>query len=188
MPLTGRMQRRWRVVVFQRANPVCGPSTTRTIMAPISKIPRATKYASLVTQRLSIVVAMGIGFPSLLCSTWERGRIVPLLAFAVLTSACADPMPKLADGLPRSFGPTSNFDTRLKEQFPVGSSEPQLMEELRREKFVLRDGGDPEKKYQFASIYDRHALPCREVWTVLWSAELGRITAIAGRDSGDLCL
>ena len=115
-------------------------------------------------------------------------RIILMLAFAVLTSACADPMPKLADGLPRSFGPTSDFDKRLKEQFPVGSNELQLTAELQRERFVLRDGGDPEKVYQFASIYDRHDLPCREVWTVLWSAELGRITAIAGRDSGDLCL
>lgn len=115
-------------------------------------------------------------------------RIILAIVFAVLTSACADPMPKLADGLPRSFVPTSNFDERLKELFPVGSNETQLTAELQRERFVLRYGGDPAKVYQFASIYDRHDFPCRETWTVLWSAELGRVTAIAGRDSGDLCL
>jgi hypothetical protein len=115
-------------------------------------------------------------------------RIILALAFAGLISACADPMPKLADGLPRSFGPTSDFDKRLKEQFPVGSNESQLTAELKRENFLFRDGGDAEKVYKFAAIYDRHDFPCREVWTVLWNAERGKITAIAGRDSGDLCL
>jgi len=89
-------------------------------------------------------------------------------------------MPKLADGLPRSFGPTSDFDKRLHEQFPVGSNESQLTAELKREKFLFRDGGDTGTAYRFAAIYDRHDFPCREVWTVLWSAESGRITAIAG--------
>ena len=114
--------------------------------------------------------------------------IILALAFAGLLSACADPMPKLADGLPRSFGPISDFDKRLHEQFPVGSNESQLTAELKREKFLFRDGGDTGTAYRFAAIYDRHDFPCREVWTVLWSAESGRITAIAGRDSGDLCL
>jgi len=68
--------------------------------------------------------------------------IILALAFAGLLSACADPMPKLADGLPRSFGPTSDFDKRLHEQFPVGSNESQLTAELKREKFLFRDGGD----------------------------------------------
>jgi hypothetical protein len=115
-------------------------------------------------------------------------RIILTSALSVLISACADPMPKLADGLPRSFGPTLDFDRRLNEQFSVGSNAAQLTAELQRERFLVRDGGDPEKVYQFAAIYDRHDFPCREVWTVLWSAELGKITAIAGRDSGDLCL
>ena len=114
--------------------------------------------------------------------------IILALAFAALLSACADPTPKLADGLPRNFGPTPDFDKRLVEQFPVGSNESQLTAELKREKFVFRGVGDAEKAYEFAAVYDRHDFPCREVWTVLWNTESGRITAIAGRDSGDLCL
>jgi hypothetical protein len=115
-------------------------------------------------------------------------RIILALAFANLISACADPVPKLVVGLPRSFGPTSDFDKRLKEQFPVGSNESQLTTELKLDKFLFRNGGDSEKVYQFSATYGRHDFPCREVWTVLWNAELGKLTAIAGRDSGDLCL
>jgi hypothetical protein len=114
-------------------------------------------------------------------------RVILSLAFAVLAS-CTDPVPKLASGLPRSFGSTSDFDNRLKEQFPIGSSERQLTVELRLERFTPRAGGDPGKVYQFASVFERRDFPCHETWTVLWSAELGRITAISGRDSGDLCL
>jgi len=114
--------------------------------------------------------------------------IILAIAFAGLLSACADPVPKLADGLPRSFGPTSDFDRCLNAQFPVGSNESQLTAELTREKFLIRDGGEAEKAYRFAAVYDRHDFSCREVLTVLWNAESGRITAIAGRDSGDLCL
>jgi hypothetical protein len=99
-----------------------------------------------------------------------------------------NPPPELARGLPRSFGPTSDFDRRIKERFAVGSDEGKLSGELRREHFSIRSATNLEGPFQLAGFYDRREFPCRESWTVLWSAKYGTLTAAEGRYSGQLCL
>jgi hypothetical protein len=111
-----------------------------------------------------------------------------LAILLTLSSACSVPSPELARGLPRSFGPTSDFDQRVKERFPVGSDQQRLSAELRRQRFSNRPTTSLDGAYEYVSYFDRTEFPCRETWTVLWSANLGSITAIAGRYSGDLCL
>jgi hypothetical protein len=58
------------------------------------------------------------------------GKLMPMLirrkmglaVFSVLLiSACSDSTPPIGRGLPKSFGPTPDFDRRIKERFPVGS-------------------------------------------------------------------
>lgn len=46
--------------------------------------------------------------------------------------------PELVRGLPRSFGPTSDFDQRAKERFPIGSDQEKLAAELRHQRFASR--------------------------------------------------
>jgi hypothetical protein len=112
-----------------------------------------------------------------------------LLAFcAVSALGCANPVPQLARGLPRGLSPTSDFDQRIRERFPIGSEESNLSGELHRERFSIRSATNLDGVYQFAGYYDHHELPCRESWTVLWSAERGKITAVGGRYSGEICL
>jgi hypothetical protein len=106
----------------------------------------------------------------------------------LLLSACANGIPSIARGLPRAFGPTSEFDARIRQRFPVGSPEGNLVAELRAEKFTIVEVHDPAEQYRHNAYYEHHAFPCRETWTIKWTADDGHIIGIEGRGSGDLCL
>jgi hypothetical protein len=115
-------------------------------------------------------------------------RTILAAGAAVLLCACATPTPPIAHGLPRMFGPSSDFDVRIKQRFPVGSSEGELVAELHAEKFALTEMHDPSSEYRRMAHFEAQNFPCKESWTVRWAADRGKITDIEGRNSGDLCL
>jgi hypothetical protein len=104
---------------------------------------------------------------------------VPVLSVALLTllSACSGRPPPLGSGLPKTFGPSKYFDTRLKDRFPIGSDVAGLLAELRDEGFVVKGGPEPD---QASARYETHGLVCRESWAVHWRAEQGKLVAIGG--------
>jgi hypothetical protein len=117
-----------------------------------------------------------------------RRRMALAVSWALLLSACSDPPPPIATGLPRSFGPTPDFGIRIKQRFPIGSDEGNLLTELRVERFAIVESHDPTAPYKFAALYESHKFPCKETWSIQWTADKGTIAEIAGRYSGQLCL
>jgi hypothetical protein len=110
------------------------------------------------------------------------------LCATLLLCACASPTPPIAQGLPKTFGPTSDFDARIRQRFPVGSDEGRLISELRAENFAIAEIHDPSSQYRRMAHYQSHALACRETWTVRWASDQGQITGIEARNSGEICL
>jgi hypothetical protein len=117
-----------------------------------------------------------------------RGGTILAVLCAMVVSACSSPTPSLGRGLPRAFGPTSAFDARIKERFPVGSEESRLLAELHGERFATTETQDLSKPYRFSALYVAQSIACRETWKIQWNAERGRIVGIEGWYSGELCL
>jgi len=90
----------------------------------------------------------------------------------------------MARGLSRD---TPAFNERLRNRFPVASDEDTLTAELQKERFSVRGINDPSTPYRHLAQYDAHELVCKDVWTILWSAEAGKITMIEGK-TGSICL
>jgi hypothetical protein len=113
---------------------------------------------------------------------------IPLAALIVLClGGCVDSPPRIGQGLPGNIEEARiAFDRRVKEQFPVGSSEKDLREELRRQRFVFVPSRDSSAG-GYSAIYDAGQLVCRVTWVVSWSAEAERIARIAG-DRHAVCL
>lgn len=112
-----------------------------------------------------------------------------LAAFcALLLSGCSNPTPPLARGLPKSFGPTPDFDSRVKQLYPIGSDEAVLLAELRNERFAIKETHDLSSRYRFTALYEAHEVACKESWIVQWTAAQAKIAAIEGTYSGKLCL
>jgi hypothetical protein len=107
---------------------------------------------------------------------------------AFLVVACSNSMPPLVRGLPRSFGPTSDFGRRIAPRYPIGSEEAKLHTELRSERFAITESADATGRNQRLATYERVLLPCKEPWTVRWVYDHGIIKEVDGRYSGDLCL
>ena len=114
-------------------------------------------------------------------------RTIVIVILVAIVSACSAQPPDLVRGLPRTFGPTSEFDHRLKERFTVGSDERRLKGELESQRFSPRQLTRDDGAYEHASVYNLQEGICRETWTVLWSARRGAISALEGRYSGDMC-
>jgi hypothetical protein len=117
-----------------------------------------------------------------------RQGITVVVCGALLLSACASPTPPIAQGLPKVFVPTADFDARVRQRFPIGSSEDTLIAELRAEKFTITEIIDPSDQYRRNAYYESQIFPCKETWAIKWAADQGQITAIQGRNSGELCL
>jgi hypothetical protein len=114
-------------------------------------------------------------------------RPVALTAAAVLLSACSDRSPQIAQGLSLDFGETGQFDDRVRQRFPIGSSEEALVAELRREEFSIREVREPDGPYRFSATYDIHGFTCRDSWTIEWAVVHERIAMIQGV-SRQICL
>ena len=107
---------------------------------------------------------------------------------SLLLSACSNPTPPIARGLPKSFGSTPDFDNRINQRYPVGSDEAKLLAELRSERFTITESHDASGRNQRSALYESNRFPCKETWTIRWVYEHGIINAVEGRDSGVLCL
>jgi hypothetical protein len=68
-----------------------------------------------------------------------------------LLVACSEHIPHLAQGLPRTFGPTSDFPARVRERFPLGSGEDILISELRSEDFEISDIDNAADQYRHSA-------------------------------------
>jgi hypothetical protein len=110
-----------------------------------------------------------------------RRRMALAVSLAFLLSACSDSPPPMATGLPKSFGPTPDFDIRIKQRFPIGSDEGNLLTELRVERFVIVESHDPAIPYKRSALYENHNFPCKETWSIQWTADKGKITEMVGR-------
>ena len=117
----------------------------------------------------------------------RQGMMIAVFC-AFVVSACSSAAPSLGRGLPRTFVPTPDFDKRIKERFPVGSEESQLLAELHGERFATTENQDPSRPYRFSALYVAQSLACRESWRIRWNAEKGRIVGIEGWYSGEICL
>jgi hypothetical protein len=95
----------------------------------------------------------------------------------------AAPLPALLQGLTDAHDAASQkaFVERLRKRFPLGSSEAELMRELRDEGFLPKKDGRPSPR---EASYDRAAGLqdiCRRGGIVRWSAdEAGKLTDISG--------
>jgi hypothetical protein len=117
-----------------------------------------------------------------------RRRMMLAVFCAFVVSACSNDAPPLGRGLPRSFSPTSDFDRRIKERFPVGSEESKLLTELHGERFAITQTPDLSNPYRFSALYVAQSIGCRESWKTKWNAEHGRVVGIEGWYSGEICL
>ena len=118
-----------------------------------------------------------------------RPELTLAVCTALLLSACGNghPTPPIARGLPKAPGPTPDFDARLRQRFPIGSGESELLAELHAEDFAIREIRDPSGQTRRTAYYESIVFPCKETWTVSWVAEQGRVTGIEGKSSGMLC-
>ena len=120
-----------------------------------------------------------------------QATLIALLLMSCLSS-CSEAPPPIGRDL-GSANARSVFDRRVQEQFPVGSDAQALQAELRKEGFKVRDGVavslhyPPPARFQSAADYAAKQFACDSSWTILWSAENGKITAIAG-DFFPVCL
>jgi hypothetical protein len=102
----------------------------------------------------------------------------------LLLSGCSVPPPPMGRGLSHTVAQmTPDFDRRMNQRFPVGSDEGELLAELRVERFTIKQANEPSARYRLTALYEGHGLVCRTWWTVEWSAEQGKITAIGGEYS-----
>jgi hypothetical protein len=116
-------------------------------------------------------------------------RRVTFAIFSILAiSACTNSTPPIARDLPRAFGPTSDFDRRIQQRFPVSSDETVLVAELRKERFSIDETPDRSGTYRHSAHYVRQDIACRTSWTIRWNGEQGKIIKIEGRYSGEICL
>jgi len=110
------------------------------------------------------------------------------LVFCIaLLSACSSHTPSIAHGLPKSFGPTPDFDRRVKQQFIIGSDEAKLLAELRTEGFTITEISDPASRYRHSALFESEHFPCKETWKIRWTGSSGIIQAVEGSYSGELC-
>jgi hypothetical protein len=62
-----------------------------------------------------------------------------------------------------------------------------LTAELSIERFETSENHDPTSRYRFSATYEVNSVACREVWTLQWNAEKGKIKEIRA-ENRDICL
>jgi hypothetical protein len=121
----------------------------------------------------------------LICAALNWLMLVPI---TLGVSGCAASQPQIGRNLPSAFHDANvAFDERVKERFPIGSSESALLAELKHEGFKVSESTTEAAAFNFFALYDAPGFPCRLFWKVLWTSADAKITAIAGRYSG-VCL
>lgn len=117
----------------------------------------------------------------------EWGRTSLLCCVALTLMSCRDPVPEMGRDVPRSFGPSLEFQKKLEQLFPVGSDEAILRKELRRQGFSDVTQTDHSRDRALApdlQYFSRYEVDefgvCNHNWAIGWSAVNGRITVIQG--------
>jgi hypothetical protein len=107
------------------------------------------------------------------------------LALAGLTSGCSTSPPQIGRHLHGKWADASRqFDARVRERFPIGSSAGALLIELKYQGFKVSQDTVQTDPVRFSALYDAPGFPCRLFWTVHWSADNAKITAITASFSG----
>lgn len=90
--------------------------------------------------------------------------------------------PPIGQGIPKTFAPNSpEFDKRVKDRFPVGSDERNLIAELESEKFTIETNSDESNLYRHSAKFNSHDVACGESWVIEWNANGGKISDVGGR-------
>lgn len=117
-------------------------------------------------------------------------RLLQILAvvIGIGLSACQGTRPAIAKNLPGGtwHDVSSAFNARVQSRFPIGSSEADMLAELRREKFMISTDKS-DSRYQFSALRDLPGFPCRLSWTIQWGSDAGKISEIHGAHGGS-CL
>jgi hypothetical protein len=110
-------------------------------------------------------------------------QIIGAVLLSLCVSSCAVPPPPIGRDLPSTVADARPaFDQRVRERFAAGASEQDLIAELRREGFTLIPANGALPPFKSAATYTSHqSFACSIDWTVLWSAENGKLTAVAGQ-------
>lgn len=111
-----------------------------------------------------------------------------LVVSSLLLSACSRSPPPMAEGIPDSLGPTSKFDDRVRQLFPVGSPEGALLVDLRNQRFAISETRDANGRLVKTALYEDQYFPCNERWTIEWHSDHEKIEDISGTYSGKRCL
>ena len=92
------------------------------------------------------------------------------------------PKPELLRNLPSNISQAeAKFDRRVKQQFPLGSSERELVRELKSQDFQVRS-------FNKSAVFKTSNLACRLNWIISWKTDtLENITKIDG-DYNTVCL
>jgi hypothetical protein len=118
----------------------------------------------------------------------SQGRVLGMLVLAAILglSACQDSPPSIGKDLPHGTWRDASvaFDARVKSRFPVGSSEGDMLAELRRERFTITANKAPQSGYSFSALRDAAGFPCKLFWSVNWNADDGRISGIEAQYNG----
>jgi hypothetical protein len=110
----------------------------------------------------------------------RRFRLLAALVMVAL-AACKDESPPIGRDLPNMFADARPiFDKQVKTQFPIGSSESDLLGELIREKFTVTSLDQKSSPYTKQATAEIKRFPCNIWWLISWSAEANKITAIEG--------
>ena len=87
------------------------------------------------------------------------------VSFADGQSSSAQPIPELGRNLPRNFDEgNAEFKKRVRERFPAGEPEQDVVATLTQQGFKLSPDGR-------AASFEQPSLVCRLVWRVFWSVD-----------------
>jgi hypothetical protein len=92
------------------------------------------------------------------------------------------PTPQIARGLSNTITVARReFDERVKAAFPVGSSEEEMLDALRRQGFKRQEAnfGDLRGRVPYMGVSVPRTM-CGVSYNVFWEAEQGRLTDVSG--------
>jgi hypothetical protein len=104
-----------------------------------------------------------------------------LVASVSLTSACKSRTPEIGRDLPSNFREGSKvFSARVQATYPKGTSEERLVDDLRKQGFVLL----PKHEDWKCAVFTRKSMVLHIKWSVCWRAEGSKVVSIGGTYSG----
>ena len=103
-------------------------------------------------------------------------RLAFPLATALSLIGCGPSAPEIGRGLPSNYEEGERvFNSRLVARFPLGMSEQDVTDELKRQGFSVR--ADAHGNY---ATFNNRRFPVASVWNVGWEADKGKVSKIWG--------